>query len=422
MRKPAETRLRTDLTLFDATAISLGAIIGGGIFVVTGIVAGLAGSALVVSILLASVVSLFTALSFVELVLWAPAEGGGYEFACKLISPFAGFMVGWMWIVANLFSGAAVSLGFAHYLASLFPSVPLNLAVVLLCFAFTILNYFGIEHSARFNNFLVVTKIAILLLFVGVGVFHFHTANLAGPLQSGRGILYGAYYIFFAFAGFARVTLVAEEVKEAKKTVSKAIILSLAISAIIYVLVGTTALGLAGAGVLAGSKSPLSDAIKTVGNPVLVYLVSAGGLLATASVLLTSILGVSRMMFAMSRRSDLPAVLGRLHRRFKTPDISVLLVGVLVTALALFFDLTRVVVLSTFASLFYYAMANFSALRLASTARVYPRLVPGVGLGTCLLLFLFVPGYLWPEGLVCLLAGVAYYWFKEWIAGLKAKA
>ncbi len=410
------------MTLFDATAISLGAIIGGGIFVVTGIVAGLAGSALVLSILLASVISLFTALSFVELALWAPAEGGGYEFASKLISPFAGFLVGWMWIVSNLFSGAAVSLGFSHYLVSLFPVVPFKLAVILLCLAFTVLNYLGIKHSARVNNFLVVTKISILLLFVGVGVFHFRPANFGDPLRSGRGILYGAFYIFFAFAGFARVTLVAEEVKEARKTVSKAIILSLAISAIIYVLVGTTALGLAGAGVLAGSKSPLSDAIKTVGNPVLVYLVSTGGLLAMASVLLTSILGVSRMMFAMSRRGDLPSVLGRLHRRFKTPDVSVLVVGVLVTVLALFFDLTKVVVLSTFASLFYYTLANYSALRLPSAAKVYPRLVPGVGLGTCLLLFLFVPGYLWPEGLVCLLAGVAYYWIRGWIAGLKAKA
>ena len=158
----------------------------------------------------------------------------------------------------------------------------------------------------------------------------------------------------------------------------------------VYVLVGVVAVGLVGAGGLAGSSSPLSFAIGASGSSVAMQVVSFGGLVATASVLLTSVLGVSRMAFSMARRRDMPKALSRLHGRFCTPYVSIWVAGVLMALLVLFVDLTGVVAVSTFALLFGYVFANISAFRLKCENRLYPRFVPLLGLATCLALLVVV--------------------------------
>jgi APA family basic amino acid/polyamine antiporter len=408
--------LKPSLGLFDATAISVGAIVGAGIFVVTGITAGYAGSALIVSMLVAAVISLFTALSFAELTAWLPKEGSVYEFGHQLISPFAGFLAGWMWMLSNTFAGAAVSLGFAYYLTNLFPILPVQWVAAVLCICFTVINYLGIRESAILNNFLVVAKLFILGFFCIYGLFYINTAHFSpfAPFQTG--VLIGAFYIFFAYGGFARVTVVAEEVKDAKHNVPKAILLSLAISTIFYVAVGTIAVGLVGVSKLSSSNSALAEAIGASGSSVAVQIVSLGGLLATASVLLTSILGVSRVAYAMARRNDLPQTLSKLHTRYNTPYHSVWITGILMALLVLFIDLSSVVAISTFAMLFYYGSANISALRLQKEKRMYPNVVPALGVITCLSLLgiiLFISPQAWTIGLAGLLAGAVYYFAKQ---------
>jgi len=410
-------RLKPTLGLFDATAISIGAIIGAGIFVVTGIAAGLAGSALVVSMLIAAIISLFTALSFAELTAWQPREGSIYEYTYQLISPFAGFLVGWMWMLSNTFAGAAVSLGFAYYLTALFPILPANGVAAILCIAFTTLNFFGIRQSALMNNFLVVAKLLILAFFIIFGLLYVNLANFTPfvPLQTS--VLYGACIIFFAYGGFARVAVVSEEVKDARRNVPRAILLSLAISTIVYILVGIIAVGLVGASKLSNQNlPPLTQAISITGNQAAIYLISAGGLLATASVLLTSILGVSRMAYAMARRKDIPQTLSKLHQKYNTPYYSVWIIGVSMTLLVLFIDLTRVVTISTFALLFYYTMANVSALRLKIQKRLYSRIVPILGAATCITLLIFIlfaSLQAWIIGVAGLIAGAIYYMAKQ---------
>ncbi len=411
--------LKPTLNLFDATAISVGAIIGAGIFVVTGIAAGLAGSALIVSMLIAAFVALFTALSVAELAMWQPKEGGIYEYAYQLVSPFAGFLTGWMWILSNTFTGAAVSLAFAYYLTALYPVGPASWIAAALCITFTILNFFGIRQSALLNNILVTAKLLILTFFVIFGFGYINGANLApfAPLEPG--VLYGAYYIFFAYGGFARVAVVAEEVKNARQTVPKAILLSLVISTIVYILVGFIAVGLAGAVKLASTNSPLTEAISITRNTTAVYIVSAGGLIATASVLLTSILGVSRMAYAMARRKDLLQALSKLHRKYHTPYYSIWILGALMTFLVLAIDLSRVVTISTFALLFYYALANISALRLKAQNRVYPRVVSALGAVTCIALLIFIlfaSLQSWIIGVTFLTIGAVYYFAKQKIS------
>jgi len=411
MEKQEPRKLKRSIGLWSAVAINVGAIIGGGIFVVTGIVAGYAGSALVVSMVVAAVIAFITASSFAKLTTWQPVEGGAYEYGRQLVSPYAGFMAGWMWLVANTFVGAAVSLGFAYYLNSAFPSLPPNIVAAVLCLSFTALNLVGAKESASVNNVLVAIKLVVLAFFVAFGVMHVSAGNFApfAPLSSG--VLYGTFFIFFAYGGFARVSVIAEEVKDAKRNVPRALLLSLGISVVVYVLVGLVAVGLLGSTGLAGSSSPLSAAIAVTGSSLAVQIILVGGLVATASVLLTAILGVSRMAYSMARRNDLPKGLSRLHHKFLTPYYSIIGTGVLMAALVLFVDLKSVVAVSTFALLFNYSVTNIAAFKLKEGRRLW-RFMPLLGLATCFMLLAFIllaTPEAWLVGVVFLVAGT-FYW------------
>jgi APA family basic amino acid/polyamine antiporter len=404
-------KLKRSIGLWSAVAINVGAIIGGGIFVVTGIVAGYAGSALIVSMVIAGVIAFITAWSFAKLTAWQPVEGGVYEYGRQLVSPYAGFLAGWMWLVANTFTGAAVSLGFAYYLASAFPNLPTSWVAAVLCLAFTALNLVGARESTRVNNVLVAIKLAVLAFFVAFGVLHVNLGNFDPFVPLSSGVLYGTFFVFFAYGGFARVSVVAEEVKDAKRNVPLALLVSLAISMLVYVLVGLVAVGLLGPVGLASSPSPLSTAIGVTGNSLAVQTIAVGGLVATASVLLTAILGVSRMAYSMARRNDLPSALARLHHRFLTPYYAIVVSGVLMAFLALFIDLTQVVAISTFALVFNYSITNIAAYKLKNGKKQH-KIMPLLGLATCILLLSFIllaSTLAWIVGVVFLVVGTLYY-------------
>jgi len=410
-QRGSKTELKRTLGLFDATAISIGAIIGAGIFVVTGIVAGLAGPSFVLSIVFAGIIASFTALSFAQLSAYMPKEGGGYQFTYRLISPYAGFLAGWMWLFSNIFTGAAVSLGFAQYLAAIFPFLSVNVIAVVFCLSFTFLNYVGLRQSAMVNNILVVAKILILLLFVVLGLGFIRFSNFDSFMPKGfLGTFEGAALIFFAYGGYARVTVIAEEVKDASRTIPRAIILALTISTVLYVLIGFVAIGLVGWQRLAASGSPLADAISATGNSMAVFVLSLGAMIATASVLLTTILGVSRMTFAMSRNKQLPMFLSRIHPRFQTPHYAILITGLLSSALV-FGDFSRIVAVGTFALLFHHTLVNLSAIRLKTENRRYPIFVSVLGFLLCLILLVFLSSDAWVIGIVGLIVGSFYYAF-----------
>ena len=402
--------------MWSAVAINVGAIIGGGIFVVTGIVAGYAGSALVISMIIAGVIAFITAWSFAKLTAWQPVEGGVYEYGRQLVSPYAGFLAGWMWIVANTFVGAAVSLGFAYYLTSAFPGLPTGIVAAVLCLSFTGSKFGWSKRISKRKQCSGRHQTCDSGVFSSsFGVFHVNSGNFVPFVPLSSGVLYGSFFIFFAYGGFARVSVIAEEVKDAKRNVPRALLLSLGISIVVYVLVGLVAVGLLGPNGLAASPSPLSAAIGVTGNSLAVQIVSIGGLVATASVLLTAILGVSRMAYSMARRNDLPSALARLHHRFLTPYYSILATGVLMAALVLFVDLKSVVAVSTFALLFNYCITNISAFKLKN-GRKLGRFMPLLGLATCILLLafiLFATPEAWLVGVVFLVAGTIYYYAQR---------
>jgi len=410
--------LKRTLNIFDATSIGIGAIIGGGIFVVTGISAGLAGPAVVLSVLISGAISCLTALSFAELSSAIPKEGGAYAYAHETINPFAGFMVGWLWLISNIVAGAAISIGLASYISILIPILPVKVFAISACIIVTLVNLFGIRESSLVNNLLVLVKISVLFFFISLGMFHLNSKNLVPLMPNGWiGVFQGAALIFFAYAGFARITTVAEEVKNPERTIPMSILLSLGICMALYTVTSFIAVGLVNYRDLASSGSPLSDAAIATGNPLASLVITLGAITATTSVLLTTIIGLSRVSFAMSRDLQLPRFFGRVHAQFRTPYISIIIVGAAMTILASFADLRQVVAISSFASLCYYATTNVSALLLRKRTRtrlgtfkvpLYP-VFPLLGLASCIMLIFFLTYDSILIGTVAAIAGGVYY-------------
>jgi APA family basic amino acid/polyamine antiporter len=421
--------LKRTLNFFDATAIGIGAIIGAGIFVVLGIAVGYAGPAVVVSMIIAGTVALFTAISFAELSSAIPKEGGTYQYAYEMINPFVAFISGNMWLFAQTVAGSAVCLGFASYLVGLLPHFPakiaifsfpvstVNMVAVLAALALTALNLRGIKHSARFNNVLVVTKILILAFFVIVGAFQVTTQNYSNFVPNGFfGILQGAAFIFFAYLGFGRIAALGEEVKNPKRTLPLAILLALGISMLVYVATGIVATGLVPYKTLGTSSSPIATAAKATGSYPIFAVVSLGALIATLSVLLTNLLGLSRVSFTMARNGQYPKALAKVHPKLGTPYLSILITGALMAILALVSDLRETAAITSFSMLTTHIILHSSAIRLRKKnpdlktfkAPLFP-LVPCLGLASCFILMFSLPAESWIISTIVMTAVAVLY-------------
>jgi APA family basic amino acid/polyamine antiporter len=411
--------LKRTLSLFDATAIGIGAIIGAGIFVVLGVAVGYAGPAVIISMIIAATVALFTALSFAELSSAIPKEGGTYEFAYEMIHPYAGFISGCLWLSAQTVSGTAISLGLASYLVVLFPVLggELNEIAVIAALVLTVLNLIGLKYSATVNNILVLIKIAILSIFVIVGVFQIHPQNYSPFMPYGPfGILQGAGFIFFAYLGFGRIAALGEEVKDPKRTLPLSILFALAASAILYVVTGLVATGLAGYKSLGNSGSPIALAASATGNFLLIKTVSLGAVVALVSVLLTNLLGLSRVSFAIARNRQFPKSLSKIHSKFGTPYVSILITGGLMATLASFLSLPQSAAITSFSMLCTHIILHTSAIRLRKKvpnlttfkAPFFP-LIPCLGLVSCVILMFSLPELAWFVAAGIIIVSSLYY-------------
>ena len=415
--------LKRTLNLLDATAVGIGAIIGAGIFVVLGIAIGYAGPSIVISIIIAGLVASFTAFSFAELGSAIPKEGGAYEYSFELISPSVGFVAGCLWLFAQIVAGAAISLGFAGYFVAIFPAFPVKLVAVTAAMILTGLNLVGIKQSATVNNALVIIKIAVLALFIGFGFFQIHPQNFSEFSPNGLfGILQGAGFIFFAYLGFGRIATLGEEVKNPERNLPLSVLIALVVSLAIYVLTGLTATGLQDYRILAQSSSPIAEAAKATGNFAVVAAVSFGALIATASVLLTNLLGSSRVAYAMARNNQLPKPIAKVSSRFGTPYITILAMGGLLTALAYALDLREAAAITSFSILCVHLTVNLSAIRLRKKmpnsgkfkAPFYP-IIPSLGLVSCIILMVSLPQGSWVVAAVVVTASAAMYFLgKNW--------
>ncbi len=411
--------LKRTLGLLDATAIGVGAIIGAGIFVVLGVAIGYSGPSIIVSIIMAGAVASFTAFSFAELGSAIPKEGGAYAYAFDMISPSVGFVVGCLWLFGQIVAGAAISLGFASYLVKFLPMFPVKTVAVIVALALTGLNLLGIKQSTTVNNILVIIKIAILCVFVGIGAFYIHPQNLSQFSPYGvSGILQGAGFIFFAYLGFGRISTLGEEVKNPEKTLPLSILIALVVSVILYILTAFTATGLTDYRILAQSNSPIADAASATGSLALVAAVTFGALIATASVLLTNLIGLSRVAFAMARDGQLPKTAAKVSSRLGTPYVSILAMGALLTILAYSLDLKQAAAITSFSILSTHLTVNLSAARLGKNhenrkfkAPLHP-LIPTLGLLSCIILMFSLPQQSWIVAAIVVALSTAFYLFR----------
>ncbi|MGC8514557.1 MAG: APC family permease [Thermoplasmata archaeon] len=391
------------LKFSDAVFINLGAIIGAGIFVIIGISAAAAGPAILISIPLAAAVAILTGISFSQVARHVDKEGGVYEYGKEALNPYAGFIGGTLWTYGNIIALAAVSISFGGYLDALFGSkFPVIFIAAGIVISFGVLNALGIKNSAKTLKMIVAVNVSILVLFTMIGLFFFHPSHLTNFFgKGGGGIISGAAIIFFAFSGFSRVTTVSEEVINPEKTIPKAIIVSILISAVLYFLISLAAVGLSTPQTLATSTSPLALASSKTGIFFLVEIVSIGALVATSGVILTGILGTSRVMFAMARDKEIPSILSKLDK-FSTPILAIIVSVLLAIVMMPLASFGTIVEASNTCVLSAYSIINIAALKthmkyrkLGSPVKSNGKhdkfyLIPSAGLATIFVFFIFL--------------------------------
>ena len=377
------SRLARRLGLFDAVVIGLGAMIGAGVFAAIGPAARAAGSGLLVGLAIAAVVAYCNATSSAQLAAVYPESGGTYVYGRERLGPFWGYLTGWGFVVGKTASCAAMALTFGAYAAPEWRR-PLAIAAVV---ALTAVNYQGVRKTAWLTRVIVAVVLAALATVV-VGALlggEASTENL-GPIPASGGwggILESAGLLFFAFAGYARLATLGEEVVDPARTIPRAIPLALGVTLVVYATVAVSALLAAGPAALAGSNAPLDTAVRAGSLDGLAPVVRVGGTVAALGVLLSLIVGVSRTAFAMAAQGELPRWLDAVHPVHRVPHRAEVAVGAVVAAVVLVADLRGAIGFSSFAVLTYYAIANASAWTQPAEQRRWPRPIAGLGVVGC---------------------------------------
>ncbi|MFC8951297.1 APC family permease [Streptomyces sp. NPDC057101] len=360
--------LRRSLGLFDAVVIGLGAMVGAGIFVALGPAAGAAGSGggLLGALGIAAVVAYCNAMASARLAARHPRSGGTYVYGRECLGSFWGYLAGWAFVVGKTASCAAMALTVGVYVWPGHAHVVAVAAVV----ALTAVNYGGVQKSALLTRVIVALVLAVLaaVCAVSLGAGGTAPATVGEELTAG-GVLQAAGLLFFAFAGYARIATLGEEVRDPARTIPRAVPTALGIALAVYVLVAVSVLAVLGPAALADSPVPLADAARAAGAAWLVPVVTVGAAVAALGSLLSLILGVSRTTLAMARDGYLPAVLAAVHPRFQVPHRAELAVGAVVALVAATADVRAAIGFSSFGVLVYYGIANASAWTLGGRSR-----------------------------------------------------
>jgi basic amino acid/polyamine antiporter, APA family len=387
--------LARSLGTADAVVIGLGSMIGAGVFAAYGPAAEAAGSGLLIGLMLAAGVAYCNAVASAQLAAQYPTSGGTYVYGRERLGPAWGFLAGWGFVIGKTASCAAMALTFASYAVSgpAWLQRAFALAAVALLVA---VNYRGITRTAALARVLVAASIAALLLVV-VAIAaggDAHVAKIGGVSSLGSsgvyGILQSGGLLFFAFAGYARVATLGEEVREPERTIPRAILIALAVTVCLYLVIGVAALSAAGPLDLAGA-TPIATAVDAAGAAWAQPVVRAGAAFASLGSLLALIAGIGRTSLAMARNGDLPRTLASVHPRYQVPDHAELAVGAVVGVLVLTTDLRGAIGFSSFGVLIYYAVANASAFTQTADYRRWPRALNVVGLLACLTLVVTLP-------------------------------
>ncbi|MGP3927128.1 APC family permease [Streptomyces sp. 8N616] len=410
---PAEaSELRRRLGLTDAVVIGLGSMVGAGIFAALAPAAGAAGSGLLPALAVAAAVAYCNATSSARLAARYPASGGTYVYGRERLGELWGYLAGWAFVVGKTASCAAMALTVGAYV---WPGQAHAVAVAAVV-ALTAVNYAGVQKAAWLTRVIVAVVLAVLAAVVTVcltgGTAQAARLELGADATAG-GVLQAAGLLFFAFAGYARIATLGEEVRDPARTIPRAIAVALGIALVVYAGVAAAVLGVLGPQSLAEASAPLADAVRAAGVPELTPVVRAGAAVAALGSLLALILGVSRTTLAMARDRHLPYALSAVHPRFGVPHRAELAVGAVVAVVAATADVRGAIGFSSFGVLLYYAIANASAWTLTREEGRPPRAVPAAGLCGCVLLACTLPLSSVVAGAAVLAAGAALYGLRR---------
>ncbi|MFD5206340.1 APC family permease [Streptomyces anulatus] len=411
--------LQRRLGVVDAVVIGLGSMIGAGIFAALAPAARAAGSGLLIGLALAAVVAYCNATSSARLAARYPASGGTYVYGRERLGDFWGYLAGWAFVVGKTASCAAMALTVGSYA---WPGQEHAVAVAAVV-ALTAVNYAGVQKSAMLTRVVVAVVLAVLAFVVVASLTS--SASSASRLAVGDdatfgGVLQAAGLLFFAFAGYARIATLGEEVRDPRRTIPRGISIALGITLVVYVAVAVAVLSVLGPQGLAQAAAPLSDAARAAGADRLVPVVSVGAAVAALGSLLALILGVSRTTLAMARDRHLPHGLAAVHRKFKVPHRAELLVGAVVAVVAAAGDVRGAIGFSSFGVLAYYAIANASAWTLTADEGRPAGAIPVLGLAGCLVLAFALPvsSVIWGSSVLAL--GAAVYALRRTVAARRA--
>jgi APA family basic amino acid/polyamine antiporter len=382
----AASQLKRAVGLLDLTALGIGAIIGTGIFVILGEAIGDAGPAIILSFVLAGVTCAFSALSYAELASSIPVSGSAYTYGYATMGELVAWIIGWDLILEYGVSVAAVAVGWGQYFNELFDtlfglSLPdsianppgeeggqINLPAVFLVLAVTAVLILGVRESARANSVMVMVKVAIVILFIILAFTGFNSDNLTPFNPKGfDGVVTAASVIFFAYIGFDAISTSGEEVKNPGRDLPIAIIASLAVCTILYILVSTAAAAALPYTELAGQDAPLAAVLKSLDFNWAANLISFGALVAITSVVLTILYGQTRIMFAMCRDGLLPRSWAKISERRRTPVRITAAFGILIAILAAFVPLEEIAKLVNIGTLFAFVITNIGVIVLRRT-------------------------------------------------------
>ncbi|WP_156753550.1 APC family permease [Actinokineospora pegani] len=377
-----------------AVVIGLGSMIGAGVFAAFAPAARAAGAGLLIGLAVAAVVAYCNATSSARLAARYPESGGTYVYGRERLGPFWGHLAGWGFVVGKTASCAAMALTVAAYALPQADRPARTALAVTVVLALTAVNYLGVQKSVWLTKVIVAVTLVVLTLAVLAALTGgAASAGNLTPFPGGDlgGVLQSAGLLFFAFAGYARVATLGEEVRDPSRTIPRAIPVALGITLVVYALVAVAALAALGPDRLAAATDPLAAAAAAGSWDWLVPVVRVGAVVAALGSLLALVLGVSRTTLAMARDGHLPRALSAVHPRFHVPHRAEVAVGVAVAVLVSVVDLRGAIGFSSFAVLVYYAIANAAAWTLTRAERRPPRVVPAVGLLGCLVLAAALP-------------------------------
>lgn len=449
-----EGGLKRTLTANNLVSLGIGAIIGAGIFTLTGTAAALhTGPAVVLSFILAAVACAFAGLCYSEFASMIPISGSAYTYAYATMGEFIAWIIGWDLIIEYLFASSTVAVSWSGYMVSFLKdfgiTIPasiaqapynydsatgiftptgamINFPAIFIIGIITTLLVIGISESAKFNNIIVVVKVAVILLFIGFGFSYVNMDNLTpfipeseGPGKYGfDGIVRGAGIIFFAYIGFDAVSTAAQEAKNPQKDMPRGILGSLAICTIIYILVGIVMTGMVPFEQL-NVPDPIAVAVNAGGEDLfwLRFPIKIGAIAGLSSVILVMLMGQPRIFYSMSNDGLLPKVFSTIHTRFKTPYITTIITGLIAMVIAGFGPINLLGELVSIGTLLAFVIVCAGILVLRYTDPQLPRpfktpffpWVPIFGILVCLYLMAGLPWHTWERLLIWLLIGIIIY-------------